>query len=71
MTGFDVIYGIAGVTIDPHVCRRSDGCAGGVTLDEACELVAQWYDEQANLWRSKQHPDCQYFIAAVVNTSYE
>lgn len=62
MTGFDVIYGIAGVTIDPHVCRRNDGCTGGVTFEEACELVAQWYDEQAKLWRSKQHPDCQYFV---------
>jgi len=62
MTGFDVIYGIAGVTIDLHCCRRNDGCTGGVTLDEACELVAQWYEEQAKLWRSQSHPDVQYFV---------
>lgn len=62
MTGFDVIYGIASVTIDPHVCRRADGCTGGMLLDEACELAAQWHEEQAALWRSQNHPDCQYFV---------
>lgn len=62
MTGFDVIYGIAGVTIDPHACRRGEGCTGGVTLEAACEIVAQWHDQQAVLWRTKQHVDVQYFV---------
>ena len=38
----------------PFCCRRNDGCTGGVTLDEACELVAQWHEEQAALWRSQR-----------------
>lgn len=62
MTGFDVIYGIAGVTIDPHCCRRNDGCTGGLSLRDACELVAKWHEEQAALWRSQKHPDVQYFV---------
>lgn len=61
MTGFDVYYGLTSPTIEQHCCRKI-GCIGGITLDEACELVAQWHEEQAELWRSQEHPDCQYFV---------
>lgn len=60
-TGYDVYYGLSIPTIEPHCCRAF-GCNGGIPLDEACEIVAKWYDEQAKAWRDKTHADVQYFI---------
>lgn len=62
MTGFDVHYGLTTPTIEQHCCRRHSGCDGGLSLRDACEIISQWYDEQAKMWRNQTHPDCQYFI---------
>ena len=62
---YDVQFGHDGIDIVPHFCREYD-CFGtnpdhGMTLDEACEYVAQWYDEQARLYRTKEHHIVRYY----------
>lgn len=71
---FDVVYHSNHTTIDAHFCRSWEpnetgeivGCYGtnpshGYSLEEACEQVAEWYAQQAALWRARQHPDCLWF----------
>lgn len=65
MTKYDVRYGAEGVEPEPHFCRDMS-CFGtntdhGMTFDKACNEVADWYEEQAVLWRTKKHPLCDYY----------
>lgn len=63
---FDVVYKDSGATIDPHFCRDWDsdgGCYGtnpnhGLSFDEACDAVAAWHEQQAALWRTREHHAC-------------
>lgn len=54
MKGYSVIFGSDKVWIEPHFCRCPD-CGGGMTLDEACEIVAQHFEEEAKAMRDKTH----------------
>jgi len=62
-TRFDVVYRAHDVIIEPHFCREwseNGGCYGtdpdhGYSFDEACDIVAQWYEEQAKQWRERTH----------------
>ena len=61
---YDVQFSEYGIDIVPHFCRE-DGCFGnnddhGMTLDEACEFVAQWHENEARMFRSKQHHTVRY-----------
>jgi len=62
MTGFDIYYGLGPPTIEPHCCRKMGCTDGGMSLEEACEIVARWYEEQAKLWRTQKHADVLYFV---------
>jgi hypothetical protein len=59
---YDVVYHTHHVSIEPHFCREWEdehgGCYGtnvyhGLTLDEACSIVADWYENRAKEWREK------------------
>jgi hypothetical protein len=54
MTGYQVCYSYDKVWIEAHLCRRPD-CEGGMTLDEACEMVAKHFEQQAKAVREKKH----------------
>lgn len=66
---FDVIYDGDKATIETHFCREWDengGCYGtnpehGFTLDEACDIVAEWYENQAKEWRNRTHHTIHYY----------
>lgn len=62
---YDVVYYNTHATIEPHFCREYD-CFGsndehGFTLEEACNEVADWYQQQAEQWRSQNHYDVLYY----------
>jgi hypothetical protein len=67
---YDVTYFPNHTTVEPHFCRDWDdsgGCYGtnpdhGYSFDDACDQVAEWYEQQAAMWRSREHPDCLYYI---------
>lgn len=57
---FDVIYRDGAVSIAPHFCREYD-CHGtnpdhGMSFEDACDTAARWHDQQATLYRTRQHP---------------
>ena len=54
MTGYSVCHDFDKVWIEQHFCRRPD-CGGGMTLDEACEMVAKHFEQQAKDMREKKH----------------
>lgn len=54
LKGYDICYYFDKITIEPHFCRCTD-CGGGMTLDEACEVVAKHFDEEARAMREKKH----------------
>ncbi|MBZ9807721.1 hypothetical protein [Mesorhizobium sp. ESP-6-2] len=66
---FDIEYVGDGATISAHYCREWDengGCYGtnpdhGYSFEEACDHVAQWYEQQAKLWRERQHHNALRF----------
>lgn len=67
---YDISWGQQHPTIDVHFCREWDddkgGCYGtnpdhGYSIEEAAEVIAQWHEEQMNLWRSGNHPDISFF----------
>jgi len=66
---FDVIYRDGSAHIDHHFCREWDedgGCYGtnpkhGLSFDEACDEVANWYASQAEQWRKREHSNCLEF----------
>lgn len=68
-TRWDVVYKENHVSIEPHFCREWDhtgGCYGtnpehGYSFDEACDIVADWYDEQSKQWRNRTHPKLDYY----------
>ena len=31
-------------------------------MEDACEIVAAWHEQQAEWWRAKQHPDCLDYL---------
>ena len=53
--GYDIHYYFDKVSIEPHFCRCPD-CGGGLTLDAACEIVAQYFEDQAKAVREHRHP---------------
>jgi len=63
---FDVIYSC---TIEPHFCRSWDeegGCYGtnpnhGVSFEEACNEVAEFYAELSKQWKNRTHHECEYY----------
>jgi hypothetical protein len=59
---YDVVYYSTHTTIEPHFCREYD-CneEHGFTLEEACNQVADWYQQQAEQWRSQNHYDILYY----------
>jgi len=67
---FDVVYHENRATIEGHFCREWDadgnGCYGtnpdhGYGFDEACDQVAEWYEQQAKLWRARTHHEAEYY----------
>lgn len=56
MTGYDVVFGADKVTIQPHFCRTID-CGGGMSLESSCDIVAEYHEETAKMWRDRTHPD--------------
>lgn len=66
---FDVIYRDGSALIDHHFCREWDeegGCYGtnpehGLSFDDACDQVADWYASQADQWRKREHHGCLPF----------
>lgn len=71
---FDVVYESGRCTIAPHFCREwtidasgaEVGCYGtnpehGMSFDAACGHVADWYEQQASLWRNAEHHDCLHY----------
>lgn len=61
MTGFDVMYeGDGRCTISPHSCRCV-GCSGGMSYDDACDMVAEHYEELAKEWRNRTSYHARYY----------
>lgn len=68
-TRFDVVYRAHHVSIEPHHCiewSEDIGCYGtnpdhGYSFDEACDIVAEWYEEQAKQWRDRTHWSLDYY----------
>jgi len=61
MTGFEVVmYPRDRATIQPHTCREPN-CAGGLSYDEACQIVAEHYEQVAKEWRLKTHPEADFY----------
>lgn len=71
---FDVAHFEHHATIEPHFCRsweigadgQDHGCYGtnpdhGYSFEEACDRVADWHEEQAKLWRSREHYLAMYY----------
>lgn len=66
---YDVVYHSEYATIEPHFCRDWDeagGCYGtnldhGYSLEEACEQVADYYQQEADLWRKGEHWRVSYY----------
>lgn len=66
---YDVVYYKTGPTIEPHFCREWDldgGCFGsnpehGLSLEEACDEVAEWYETKAKEWRERNHPTVERY----------
>jgi hypothetical protein len=66
---YDVVYYADYVTVEPHFCRDWDetgGCYGtnpdhGYSIEEACEMVSDWYKQEADLWRSGLHWRLSYY----------
>lgn len=55
MTGFNVCYGENdSAWIEPHFCRTPD-CGGGMSYNDACDVVAEHYLELAEQWRDRTH----------------
>lgn len=60
---YDVVFYSDKATIVPHFCRDWDsdgGCYGtnpdhGLSLDDACKEVADYYQRLACEWRNKTH----------------
>ena len=55
MTGYDVVFRDR-VTIEEHLCRIIN-CGGGMSLESACDMVAEYHEETAKMWRDRTHPD--------------
>ena len=72
MQSYDVVYRSDRVTIEPHFCREWDesgGCYGtnpdhGMSLEDACNEVADHYQRLADEWRNRTHPDVKYYMDA-------
>lgn len=61
MTGFDVHYESDDrCVISPHFCR-CEGCGGGMSYDEACDMVAEHYEALAEEWRNRTAYLAQYY----------
>lgn len=67
---FDIVHHSEHTTIEPHFCRDWDdqgGCYGtnpdhGYSFEEACDQVADWYAQEADLWRKREHHTCLYYL---------
>lgn len=60
MTGFDVCYESGDrCTITPHFCRCV-GC-GGMSYDEACDMVEEHYEGLAKEWRDRTAYLARYY----------
>lgn len=63
---FDIVYkGTGECTVEPHFCRDYD-CFGtnpdhGYTLEEACNIVTEYYEELYKSWLNRTHEDIKYY----------
>lgn len=55
MIGYDVVFGLDKVNIEQHFCRIHN-CGGGMSLESACDMVAEYHEETAKKWRDRTHP---------------
>lgn len=62
LKGWDLTFGAAGVSVEPHFCRVYGDC-GSVdrSLSDAAEEVAKYYDDIAQRWRDGTHPDLVWY----------
>ena len=69
--GWSVIWKQDGPDLEPHFCREY-GCYGtdpdhGMTMEEAVNEIASWYEAQAKSWRDGTHETLKYYNEEIDN----
>lgn len=61
MTGFNVCFGENdSAWIEPHFCRTPD-CGGGMSLDDACTMIADHYHDLFLQWQARTHYQIEWY----------
>jgi hypothetical protein len=59
---FDIVYHGHYATIEPHLPDPNGDPGDGYELEEACDIVAVWFETQARKWRDYTHPTPRYYL---------